>query len=50
MNLYPALEARMGNWKYYIVKMKMRELASDVRFASEVYEDRTLDQAAAVQE
>jgi len=45
MNLYPALEARMGNWRYYIVKMKMRELASDVRFASEVYEDRTLDEA-----
>jgi len=45
MNLYPALEARMGNWKYYIVKMKMRELAADVRFASEVYDDRTLDQA-----
>lgn len=45
MNLYPALEARMGTWKYYIAKMKMRELASDVKFASEVYEDRTLDEA-----
>lgn len=45
MNLYPALEARMGSWKYYICKMKMRELAGEVRFASEVYEDRTLDDA-----
>ena len=45
MNLYPALRARMGNWDYYICKMKMRELASEVRFASEVYDDRTLDEA-----
>ena len=45
MNLYPALSARMGSWKYYIAKMKMRELAGNVKFASEVYEDRTLDDA-----
>ena len=45
MNLYPALVAQMGQWKYYIVKMKMRELASEVRFATEVYEDGTLDEA-----
>ena len=45
MNLYPALRARMGNWDYYICKMKMRELASEVKFASEVYDDRTLDEA-----
>ena len=45
MNLYPALTAKMGSWRYYIVKMKMRELASEVRFAAEVYPDRTLDTA-----
>jgi len=45
MNLYPALKASMGNWTYYIVKMTMRELATEVRFASEIYEDRTLDEA-----
>ena len=45
MNLYPALEASMGSWKYYIIKMTMRELAAEVNFASEVYEDRTLDEA-----
>ena len=45
MNLYPALIAQMGKWKYYIVKMKMRELASEVMFASEVYDDKTLDDA-----
>ena len=45
MNLYPALKARMGNWTYYILKMKMRELAGEVRFASDVYADRTLEEA-----
>ena len=45
MNLYPALRARMGTWDYYICKMKMRELASEVKFAAEVYDDRTLDEA-----
>jgi len=45
MNLYPALQADMGTWKYYIVKMRMREVAAEVRFANEVYEDRTLDDA-----
>lgn len=45
MNLYPALKAHMGDWAYYIVKMKMRELAAEVHFASEVSDDRTLDDA-----
>lgn len=45
MNLYPALRCRMGSWDYYVVKMSMRELAENVRFASEIYDDRTLDEA-----
>lgn len=45
MNLFPAIRARMGNWEYYITKMKMKELAGQVRFAAEIYDDRTLDQA-----
>jgi DNA sulfur modification protein DndB len=45
MNLYPALKAHMGDWTYYIVKMKMRELGAEVHFASEVSDDRTLDDA-----
>jgi len=35
----------MGDWTYYVVKMTMRELADNVKFASQVYEDRTLDEA-----
>lgn len=45
MNVYPAIRARMGSWVYYILKMRMKEVAADVRFASEIYEDRTLDEA-----
>lgn len=45
MNLYPAIQASMGSWTYYIIRMTMREAAESVRFASEVWKDRTLDQA-----
>ena len=45
MNMYPALKAKMGSWTYYICKMRMRELAGEVRFASEFNVDRTLDEA-----
>lgn len=45
MNIYPALRLRMGSWTYYVVKMSMRELSDTVKFASEVYDDRTLDEA-----
>ena len=45
MNLYPAIQASMGSWTYYIIRMTMREAAESVRFASEVWKDRTLDRA-----
>jgi len=45
MNIYPALKAQMGTWTYYTVKMTARELSRNVLYASEVYEDRTLDEA-----
>jgi DNA sulfur modification protein DndB len=45
MNLYPAIRFRMGNWNYYVVRMSMRELSENVKFAYQVYEDRTLDEA-----
>lgn len=45
MNLYPALRSKMGEWNYYVVKMNARELSQNVYFASEIYEDRTLDEA-----
>ena len=45
MQLYPALRAHMGDWTYYIVKMRMKEVAAVVKFGSEVHNDYTLDQA-----
>ena len=45
MNLYPALKARMGRWEYYVVKMQMKDLVTEVGFASEMYNDKTLDNA-----
>ncbi len=45
MQLYPALRASMGTWTYYIVKMRMREVATEVQFGSQVHNDFTLDEA-----
>ena len=45
MNLYPALKAEMGTWTYYIVKMQMKDIVKEVGFASEIYNNKTLDDA-----
>jgi DNA sulfur modification protein DndB len=45
MNLYPAILGKMGRWQYYTVKMTMREVSDSVKFAADVYDDRTLDEA-----
>ena len=45
MKLYPALRARMGAWTYYIVRMKMRDVANEVQFAHDIYTDNTLSEA-----
>ena len=45
MQLYPAIKARMGDWDYYIVRMTMREVAREVRLASDLWEDKTLSDA-----
>ena len=45
MQLYPALRAHMGDWTYYIVKMRMREVAAEVKYGSQVHNDYTLDEA-----
>ena len=45
MNIYPALHSQMGSFTYYTVKMSARELSENVKYASEVHEDRTLDEA-----
>ena len=34
--MYPAIEASMGNWTYYIVKLKVGDLAREVSLSSDV--------------
>lgn len=45
MRIFPGVKASMGSWDYYIIKMKMSELADTVEFASESYEAKTLNEA-----
>ena len=45
MNSYPALCFQLGSWNYYVVKMSASELSQNVKYASEVHDDRTLDKA-----
>jgi DNA sulfur modification protein DndB len=42
---YSALKMKMGEWDYFVVKMRMADAASEIKFASEVNDDRTLDHA-----
>ena len=43
--VYAALKMKMGSWIYYSVRMKMSEVASEIKFAYEVNDDKTLDKA-----
>ena len=43
--MYPAIKAKMGLWTYYIVKLKVSDLAKEVSLSSDVHQDRTLDEA-----
>ena len=45
MQVYPAMKARMGDWDYYIVRMRMRDIAHEVQLASALWDDRTLSDA-----
>ena len=45
MRIYPAIRAQMGSWQYYIVRMKMREIAHEVKLAHDIYTDKTLSDA-----
>ena len=43
--MYPAIEASIGRWTYYMVKMTISDLAKEVELSSDVHQDRTLDEA-----
>lgn len=43
MKLFPAIQGTVGSWRYYSTKMRAADLASQVKFASEVWESKALD-------
>ena len=45
MRIYPAIRAQMGDWQYYIIRMKMCEIARKVQLAQDIYADRTIRDA-----
>ena len=45
MRMYPAIRAQMGDWHYYIVRMKMSEVAKEIELAHDIYDEHTLSDA-----
>lgn len=45
MQIYPAIKAKMGRWDYFMVRMSMRELAENVKYAEEIHEATHLSEA-----
>lgn len=45
MQIYPAIKAQMGRWEYFIVRMSMRELAQNIRYAEEIHGPTQLSDA-----
>lgn len=39
----PALQARMGDWRYYVTVMKLGKVARECRLAEEIHTDKDLD-------
>ena len=37
MQVYPAVQAKMGRWQYYLVRMSMVEIAQNIRYAEEIH-------------
>ena len=45
MQVYPAIKARMGRWDYFLVRMSMREIGQNIRYAEEIRGPSQLSQA-----
>ncbi len=41
---FPALEAKIGDWTYYVTTMKMGELVEKISYAHKLYQPTTLDE------
>ena len=45
MQIYPSIKAKMGRWDYFMVRMSMRELAENVKYAEEIHGANQLSEA-----
>jgi len=45
MQVYPAIRATMGRWDYFLVRMSMREIGQNIRYAEEIRGVSQLSQA-----
>ena len=45
MRLYPAFRFNMGGYEFFVTKMNASEIAETVKFASDVFQGRTLSEA-----
>ena len=45
MQIYPAIQAKMGRWQYYLVRMSMVEIAQNIRYAEEIHGTSQLSDA-----
>ena len=45
MKIYPAMKARMGDWNFFMVRMRMKEVKNEVNFAHDIHHDGTLSKA-----
>jgi len=43
MKLFPSIQGTVGSWRYYSTKMRAADLASQVQFATEVWDSNALD-------
>jgi DNA sulfur modification protein DndB len=43
-NYVPAIKSQMGDWTYYITKMKFGEVASQVELAEDIHSPKSLDE------
>ncbi|MFP6704099.1 MAG: DGQHR domain-containing protein [Planctomycetaceae bacterium] len=45
MDVFPAMQASMGRWTYYLLRMNMAELSRNIRFGHDIHENKTLSAA-----
>ena len=45
MDVFPAMQAHMGRWTYYVIRMNMAEVGRNIQFGHDIHDNRTLSTA-----